>query len=264
MEFEAEGAQPMDVVGEVRVVGEQPIGLGIHAANGAHPLTEAEIPMNTATDWPSAQRSLQAIKIECNNTPDGTSRWREWIQQEVINSSNTSALKRQHRLMARTREQSISQDHMPFLFNILLATLQATDLVSEHPADETLEPEEEDYGHTLNPDEEKGLHFEEFFLEGISAVNIRKRKIASTICSMIAFGRNPSSNGLQLFNSIRFMAGGVSERINAYLHLIGLTSSRQTAIRALERIPTVHCSNRSISPNCRLPHIIKPFAKSPS
>jgi hypothetical protein len=50
---------------------------------------------------------------------------------------------------------------------------------------------------------------------------------------MLAFARNRRSNGLQLTNSIRLLACGVSETVNDYLHHLGLTSCRRTALNAL-------------------------------
>ncbi|KAA1076524.1 hypothetical protein PGT21_010295 [Puccinia graminis f. sp. tritici] len=49
---------------------------------------------------------------------------------------------------------------------------------------------------------------------------------------------------MQLYNSIRFVAGGLSDQLNDYLHLLGITSSRQTAIRALTFLST--CAARDL------------------
>lgn len=53
---------------------------------------------------------------------------------------------------------------------------------------------------------------------------------------MLAFGCNRRNNGFQLENSLNFLACGVSDRVNSYLHYIGLTSSRQTANRAMKTL----------------------------
>jgi hypothetical protein len=58
--------------------------------------------------------------------------------------------------------------------------------------------------------------------------------IAYTVLAMAVFARNCRHNGLQLFNSIQFVSSGVSERVNDHLHLLGLTSSRQTTMKALK------------------------------
>ncbi|KNE86862.1 hypothetical protein PSTG_19771, partial [Puccinia striiformis f. sp. tritici PST-78] len=64
----------------------------------------------------------------------------------------------------------------------------------------------------------------------------RNHHLATTICSMVMFSKNRRNNGIQLHNGIRFLACGVSERVNNYLHKLALTCSRQTAIDALETL----------------------------
>jgi hypothetical protein len=61
-------------------------------------------------------------------------------------------------------------------------------------------------------------------------------KLAATICSQLLFTRNRWHNGLQLQNSLRFIPCGVSERVNEYLHKLGLVSSRQTAIEVMKTL----------------------------
>lgn len=53
---------------------------------------------------------------------------------------------------------------------------------------------------------------------------------------MISFASNRRINALQLQNSLAFVACGVSERVNDYLHFLGLTSSRETALRAMDSL----------------------------
>ncbi|KAA1124370.1 hypothetical protein PGTUg99_029198 [Puccinia graminis f. sp. tritici] len=62
------------------------------------------------------------------------------------------------------------------------------------------------------------------------------KHIATVICSMLSFACNCRHNGLQLENSIRFYACGVSETVNEYLHYLGLTSHRKTAVHALRSL----------------------------
>lgn len=64
----------------------------------------------------------------------------------------------------------------------------------------------------------------------------RNNAIASAATSMLVFGCNRRENAFQLEMSLTLLACGVSERINDYLHHIGLTSSRKTALRALETL----------------------------
>jgi hypothetical protein len=64
----------------------------------------------------------------------------------------------------------------------------------------------------------------------------RAQVLASTICSMVAFGANRQDNALQIQNSVVFLACGVTERVNTYLNYIGLASSRRTAHRAISSL----------------------------
>lgn len=62
------------------------------------------------------------------------------------------------------------------------------------------------------------------------------KQLPVTIISMIAFACNQRCNGLQLQNSLSFLACGVSDRVNDYLQFLGLTSSRQTALTAMDTL----------------------------
>lgn len=53
---------------------------------------------------------------------------------------------------------------------------------------------------------------------------------------MIANVSNRGMNSIPFENALSFVAAVVSERVNAYLHSIGLTSACQTAIRTLDRL----------------------------
>lgn len=80
-------------------------------------------------------------------------------------------------------------------------------------------------------------HF--WFLHSFKTLPINliwQMQVSTTVCSMIAFVSNRLVNGLQLENVVAFLAGGVSERISHYLHAIGLSSSRRSAIRAINHL----------------------------
>ena len=53
---------------------------------------------------------------------------------------------------------------------------------------------------------------------------------------MLSFARNRRHNGLQLQNAVCFLACGISERMNEYLHYLGLSNSRSTALEALRSL----------------------------
>ncbi|POW02062.1 hypothetical protein PSTT_12058 [Puccinia striiformis] len=64
----------------------------------------------------------------------------------------------------------------------------------------------------------------------------RATHMATVACSMFAFAQNRRANGLQLTNSVRFLACGVSKTVNEYTHHLGLCSSRKTDIQALQSL----------------------------
>ncbi|KAI7933604.1 hypothetical protein MJO28_017552 [Puccinia striiformis f. sp. tritici] len=155
--------------------------------------------------------------------------------------------------MAQQKTRLTTHD-TPFLFNVIVGTLA-------RPGAEVLTSEELDADNiqdfnpgstatpgrnTDNPEvqltakEAEEMAFEgDVFSTSQSALADRQAQshhIASVICSMVAFARNRRQNGLQLGNSIRFLACGVSETVNEYLHYMGLTSSRKTALVALQSL----------------------------
>jgi hypothetical protein len=74
------------------------------------------------------------------------------------------------------------------------------------------------------------------YLSGILSTDPSDVQLAITISSMVSFARNRRHNSLQLQNAVRFLACGVLEQMNEYLHYLGLTSSQQTAIVALKTL----------------------------
>lgn len=56
---------------------------------------------------------------------------------------------------------------------------------------------------------------------------------------MVSYLSNYRDNALQLHNAMTFMATGVSDRVFQFLNTLGLSSSRDTAIRSLNHLKTV-------------------------
>ncbi|WAR54962.1 hypothetical protein PtB15_4B580 [Puccinia triticina] len=153
----------------------------------------------TATGWASTQEMLNAIKDECTRTQYGAAQWRQWIQHEAIEILNVQQPPRGNfpngsfhstrtieptffgEDAAQSREQSLTRDHMPFLFNILLATLDPN---ADEPAEEI--PDQAEEPENINPDseEENILHSEEVGYEGTSSVRIWKEKLRSAFHSL--------------------------------------------------------------------------------
>ncbi|KAH9808054.1 hypothetical protein DFH28DRAFT_911486, partial [Melampsora americana] len=61
-------------------------------------------------------------------------------------------------------------------------------------------------------------------------------KVPVMLCSMLAFCCNCRHSGLQLQNAMTFLACGVTQKVNNYLLFLGLTSSRATALDAMETL----------------------------
>ncbi|KAA1090498.1 hypothetical protein PGT21_003359 [Puccinia graminis f. sp. tritici] len=154
------------------------------------------------------------------------------------------------------RKDRLTTHDTPFLYNILVGTLarpEAEILTREEMnADDRQDPHtnlanpqgndvvESDRSSILTSNEAEEMEYEgDVYSTASSAVQdrqIRSAHTAAVICSMMVFNRNRRQNGLQLANSIRFLACGVSETVNEYLHYMGLTSSRKTALVAMQSL----------------------------
>lgn len=74
---------------------------------------------------------------------------------------------------------------------------------------------------------------------------------------MIAFGCNRRCNAFQLQNSISFLSCGVSHRVNEYLASIALTSSRRTAMRAMDCLARI--AERNLKKKMAKEYTVRPF-----
>lgn len=77
-----------------------------------------------------------------------------------------------------------------------------------------------------------------------------------TVLAMIEFACNRRFNGTQLQNSLAFVACGVSDRMNAYLNFIGLTSSRKTALKAMDTLG--RCATDKLKARCGERYNVRP------
>ncbi|KAA1127474.1 hypothetical protein PGTUg99_037102 [Puccinia graminis f. sp. tritici] len=135
------------------------------------------------------------------------------------------------------REEELTQTHTPFLFNLLYNKMtqgKKKHSVEEEDKDpngfEQLENEDQELDTNTNSD-----FFREILVAPIHLDHhTRAKKTATVACSMVSFILNRRINGMQLANSLTFLASGVSDRVNHYLNYIGLASSRRTAHRSLE------------------------------
>ncbi|KAH9808174.1 hypothetical protein DFH28DRAFT_1196946 [Melampsora americana] len=81
--------------------------------------------------------------------------------------------------------------------------------------------------------------------------------LPATLLSMIAFACNQCCNGMQIQNSIAFIACGVSERVNDHLHFLGLTTSRQTGLKAMDTLG--RASSKLIKERMEKSYNLRPF-----
>lgn len=77
-----------------------------------------------------------------------------------------------------------------------------------------------------------------------------------TMVAMIEFACNRRFNGIQLANSLSFVACGLSDRMNDYLNFIGLTSSRKTALKAMDTLGT--CAAEKLKSRCEQSYNLRP------
>ncbi|PLW28430.1 hypothetical protein PCANC_20815 [Puccinia coronata f. sp. avenae] len=200
----------------------------------------------------STMQLVQALRKEITKTEVGVAAWGDFIQNEAINIASKQQPKRGNyphgsfqssTTVAKsffstdekeTRETILTTEQMPFLYNTLLQTL----LLKAQQSPTVLESEDEEPVDGMDLDVIGVSGEADFFCytKQPAAISTRFKKIASTICSMVAFACNRCANGFQLTNSVRFLACGVSDRVHDYLHYLGLTSSKRTALSALNRL----------------------------
>ncbi|KAH9443423.1 hypothetical protein MJO29_008185 [Puccinia striiformis f. sp. tritici] len=200
----------------------------------------------------STMSLVKTIRNELARSVIGREAWEEFIQEEAITilskqappkgyypngSFQSSATVKDSFFYAHkkeTRDAQLTSEHTPFLYNILLATLQnqhgpitramEKDVIVNNDIDPTEIPLDVDavvYGKLLN---------------GAEQLHKRFHRIVSTVCSIMAFAANRRANALQLTNSVRFLACGVTERVHEYMNYIGLCSSRATAWETLKTL----------------------------
>ncbi|PLW04779.1 hypothetical protein PCASD_17509 [Puccinia coronata f. sp. avenae] len=189
----------------------------------------------TPKGWESTITLVKAIRGKFWATDMGRKKWIDWIQDESSKSvtpaffTNAARAHRDHVLITHDT---------PLLYSIIRGMI----LNGRNDYDSKMDGPEEAVDEIGDDTRKEGELLEG---EGISYVKEKDRhklaihrahRVAVTVCSMLSFVRNRRHNSLQLQNAVRFLACGVSERTNEYLHFLGLTSSRQTALDALRAL----------------------------
>ncbi|PLW26270.1 hypothetical protein PCASD_25211 [Puccinia coronata f. sp. avenae] len=209
----------------------------------------------THTGWPSTLRLLNAISEVVCKKSDGKDYWQQYILSEatkIVAKQKTprGAYPKGAYHNAKTIlpnlfspkfksefDQALSEEHMPFLFNLLYNKMN----------NQTLEEVADDVDSEHEKLDAKDTNSKDECMFNGKTVRDRKKKASSdhpqracvtalTITSMVAFVCNRRNNGKQLANSITLLACGVTDRVKAFLRYIGLSSSRQTAHNALKRL----------------------------
>ncbi|KAA1073580.1 hypothetical protein PGT21_016451 [Puccinia graminis f. sp. tritici] len=195
---------------------------------------------------------IRLLRDEIMSTDGGRKEWTDFIQEQAIQilvsqepprgyyprGSFQSSVTVKESFFS-PQEQKIQQDlltqeHMPFMYGLINGMLQAGGVPDDHTGDD--EDSSDDLGDVNSSPEVYGGFGYAHGLSGQERINARFARIASTVCSMVAFAHNRRHNGLQLTNAIRFTACGASERVHEYLHYLGLCSSRRTAMSALSTL----------------------------
>ncbi|KAH9458558.1 hypothetical protein MJO28_005620 [Puccinia striiformis f. sp. tritici] len=237
-------------------------------------LTMDEIPLadrrqfwGTGTGWLGTQEVLHAIRHLAFRSQEGKCLWREFILEE--------AKKCVHDEVAKTgefpkgayynankmdsvffndnaredRESTLINHDMPFLYELIYTKISNSvtsgsddnKSKSDHPIDGIDNSNNLDGVLSEATFDDPSSHvIEKDHKSHEKACEIRKQRrsceASRTICAMIAFGENRRNNAMQISNSLTFLACGVTERVNNYLHYIGLTSARDTAHVALKAL----------------------------
>ncbi|KAA1083378.1 hypothetical protein PGTUg99_031237 [Puccinia graminis f. sp. tritici] len=207
----------------------------------------------TSTGWGTTVEVIHAIRDRVCKKNTGKDLWNNLMLSEKppsrADTFHSSGKIRQELLSDKTadeiRAKQLVEDHMPFLFKLISHKLSKTvaqpipleerkpndtpnDIDSDSELDDYKSDDElEDKGSDKQP--QRHLECE------VSRKN-RVHVAAKTMCSMMAFLMNRRDNATQLSNSLTFLACGITNRVNKYLHYIGMTSSRRTAHRALKEL----------------------------
>ncbi|POW01076.1 hypothetical protein PSHT_12688 [Puccinia striiformis] len=207
--------------------------------------------------WPSTFELLGAIQGQFMRNAPGALKWSEYIQDQNPTSgihpngsyiSSAAITPEVFNSDSKERHyEKLTTLEMPFLYQMLMRMLSN----GSHPEDAT---EEELHPPVVLGQQAPIEVLEEDLMERegfeyarskntTSSRHSRYKRIAFSVCGMLSFAKNRRHNVLQVENSIRFLACGMSERVNEYLHHLGLTSSRQTAIDSLRTLSAYAESN---------------------
>ncbi|KAA1084214.1 hypothetical protein PGT21_021262 [Puccinia graminis f. sp. tritici] len=219
----------------------------------------------TKTGWTTTLELIQAIKRLATKSKASRCLWREFILQEAKTFVNSESPKRgvfpngayhnsqtvHEKFFARqskdNRDSKLVTEDMPFLYELISSKLlnrikkkpqESSNNDSEDDESTSIDSEDSDVDLALNTEDALTVEPGRNHIRKVSKnrQETRAHMTAKTVCAMVSFGENRRANSMQLYNSVVFLACGVTERINSYLHYIGLTMLRKTALSALDRL----------------------------
>ncbi|EFP92573.2 uncharacterized protein PGTG_18705 [Puccinia graminis f. sp. tritici CRL 75-36-700-3] len=194
-----------------------------------------------------------ALRNEVNRTNVGRKAWSQFILHEAILIASTQVPPRGNYPDGRfhssatvtksfftphemeVHDKNLTEHNMPFIYNLLLATLNRAGVDDPVHLEEVTTPGPAGVVDNLTPEGLDGISYAQES-DGIKRAQRRGRRLATTICAMMAYSQNRRNNAFQLHNSVRFYACGVSDRVHEYLNYIGLASLRSTALSALKTL----------------------------
>ncbi|KAA1072343.1 hypothetical protein PGT21_032924 [Puccinia graminis f. sp. tritici] len=194
-----------------------------------------------------------ALRNEVNRTNVGRQAWSQFILQEAILIASTQVPPRGNYPAGRfhssatisksfftphemeVHDQNLTERDMPFVYNLILASLNWAGVDDPVQPDEVTSPGRDGAGDNDTPEGLNGISYAQES-DGLKRAQRRARRLATTICAMMAYSLNRRNNAFQLNNAVRFYACGVSDRVHEYLNYLGLTSSRSTALSALKTL----------------------------
>ncbi|KAA1106786.1 hypothetical protein PGTUg99_005603 [Puccinia graminis f. sp. tritici] len=209
----------------------------------------------TRTGWETTIEVIHSIRDTVCKHNIGKKYWEDLILSEastIVNRQKPAIRSRSfysavnvdpnlfgNEMAREQREKKLVEEDMPFMFQLIKHKLSNT-LAHPDPSKKSKDDEPE----CDSDSEPEGENSNDDLFDGeigkpdrSSGIIARKNRIQTTsrvICSMIGFVLNRRNNTTQLENSVTFLACGISDRVNRYLHHIGLTSSRKTGNKSLE------------------------------
>ncbi|KAH9817459.1 hypothetical protein DFH28DRAFT_889731, partial [Melampsora americana] len=220
----------------------------------------------TETGWNSTEKLVLGFKGLILGSPGGSARWEQFILNEAKEIVKREDLPKGNAPAgafyssdsvgpeffsegAELERYSLIRKRMPFLHDLIHSKIEISNLKQAegrlHRKRANLAALDESMEVRSNEDNIDNDQSAVEALEGIShSVELepdqldgqRLEQIPVIVLAMISFACNRRFNGVQIQNSLAFVACGISQRMNDFLGFIGLTSSRKTALKVMDSL----------------------------